>query len=203
MKTLFKTALLFLVLLFACITLYCPLVWGNPYLGLMSKGVAASGGGGDYTVDNAMVYEDSSPAEGYYKVCIYDASDNNLVACSDAKLDTGAGDWAEVSFTDGPSLDTEKSYRIGVIVDGNATICYYETWKSRLNTSGTFSSPPSSIDPSSDAAQALGQLAIHLRNSSGTVLMGLTGSSFTCNNSGISNNELKYRYDAYECCNNE
>lgn len=48
MKTLFKTALLFLVPLFACITLYCPLVWGNPYLGLMSKGVAASGGAPDF-----------------------------------------------------------------------------------------------------------------------------------------------------------
>lgn len=42
MKTLFKTALLFLALLFACAVLYRPLVWGNPYLGLMSKGVAAS-----------------------------------------------------------------------------------------------------------------------------------------------------------------
>lgn len=48
MKTLFKTALLFLALLFACAVLYCPLVWGNPYLGLMSKGVTAGVGAPDF-----------------------------------------------------------------------------------------------------------------------------------------------------------
>lgn len=167
---------------------------------------STTGGGSDYTVVDARVYEDANSNEADYKVCIYNGSTLALVACSNPKTHGATSAWVTVSFTAGPTLDPALNYRIGLISNDNgaSVYCYQGSYDSSLRTGGTYASPPAAIAPSTDAGQDMGQVGVYLRNSSAQQLIGFSSGTFVCDGAaGTGNNELKYYTDGYSCCDNE
>ena len=165
-------------------------VWAGGIM-MVGGGVAT---GVDRTVTNCSYYVGGAPDATYFTMHIYNSS-NSLVASTDQTATGGAGTgWRASTLSGGYTLTEGARYRVAILANatldiGTGDYTATGSWDFRM-PADTWSTPNSTIAPTTDSSSYYGIPNLRCSNSGGTTLLGYETTS--ASHVGIGGSHLIY-----------